>query len=61
MNKICLPFTTLFSIITLMASGLFAEAPNRLTYQGRLARRGVSISGDHIFVAWILGQDGTQL
>ena len=51
----------IFSILILSSALLWADVPNRITYQGRLAKTGLAVTGAHIFVARILGADGKAL
>ncbi|MBI4396375.1 MAG: hypothetical protein HY548_04720, partial [Elusimicrobia bacterium] len=51
--------SALFLVFSL--ASLWAGVPNRIVYQGRLAKSGVSVSGPHVFVARFIGTDGKQL
>jgi microcystin-dependent protein len=43
------------------ASALFASVPERVSYQGRLHKSGVAITGEHTIVIRLLSSNGNQL
>jgi microcystin-dependent protein len=51
-----------FLILSVLAAGpLFAGVPNRIVYQGRLTKSGVSVSGAHTFRARLISAGGAEI
>jgi hypothetical protein len=49
------------ALFTLLAGAVWAAVPDRIVYQGRLTKSGVSASGAHVFRARFLSSAGLQL
>ncbi|MGQ0644396.1 MAG: phage tail protein [Elusimicrobiota bacterium] len=49
------------SLIALASGPLFAGVPNRIVYQGRLTKSGVSVSGAHTFRARLISAGGAEI
>ncbi|MGQ0644892.1 MAG: hypothetical protein ACT4O3_05325 [Elusimicrobiota bacterium] len=49
------------ALFTLLAGAVWAAVPDRIVYQGRLTKSGVSASGAHVFRARFLSSAGLEL